>query len=266
MINPRNTPSTQGSFTRSFLTTASIATLVIASLTSCSDPPPPPPPPIAVAPPPPPPPALTPISELMARYNIDPRVVLPEDRAPDTDPQRIAVLQFFDAFVRGNVSALTPMLSAPDQYQLEQLASTNALEELAKSISKCDVRCGAHETDHCTLAVFTIGENFQPQLWEYTVSESSSEFDSVATPVKVLDKLSGSDWITAWYKLLSDEQALAQKPDEVIEAPSQDLTQEATGESSSAPDSAPGVPGGMPGKRKPGAPIGAPRPPGFGTK
>ncbi|MSR41313.1 MAG: hypothetical protein EXS10_05350 [Phycisphaerales bacterium] len=262
MINPRNKFSSRSSL----LVSASMTALVVASLVGCSDPAPPPPPPMVVVPPPPPPPSLTPISELMARYNIDPRVVLPEDRAPNTDPQRIAVLQFFDAFVRGNVSALTPMLSPPDQYQLEQLALNNAFEELAKSISKCDVRCGSHESDDCTLAVFSIGEEFQPQLWVYTVSESSSEFDSIATPLKVLDKLSGSDWIAAWYKILSDELALAQKPDEVVEAPSQDLSQEAD-PASAAPEAAPGLPGAMPsGKRTPGAPIGAPKPPGFGTK
>ena len=264
MISPRNTFSLRSAM----LAGATMAALLVVSLGGCSDPPPPPPPPIAVAPPPPPPPPLTPISELMARYNIDPRVSLPEDRAPGTDPQRIAVLQFFDAFVRGNVSALTPLLSAPDQYQLENLAKDGGFEALAKSIAKCDVRCGSHASNDCTLAVFTIGEEFQPQLWVYTINGSTNEFDSVATPLKVLDKLSGSDWIAAWYKILEDELALAQKPDEVIDVPSQDLTQEATDDSSSTPDGGgePGVPGGMPGKRKPGTPIGAPRPPGFGTK
>ena len=154
MISPRNTFSLRSAM----LAGATMAALLVVSLGGCSDPPPPPPPPIAVAPPPPPPPPLTPISELMARYNIAPRVSLPEDRAPGTDPQRIAVLQFFDAFVRGNVSALTPLLSAPDQYQLENLAKDGGFEALAKSIAKCDVRCGSHASNDCTLAVFTIGD------------------------------------------------------------------------------------------------------------
>ena len=47
--------------------------------------PPPPPPPAA-----PPPPAVTPIDELMAMLNIDPRVRLPEDKAPDNDIDRKA--------------------------------------------------------------------------------------------------------------------------------------------------------------------------------
>ena len=62
----------------------------------------PPPPPVVQAPPPPPPappkPAVTSIADLMVEYHIDPKVHLPEEKAPDNNPDRIAVLQFFDGF------------------------------------------------------------------------------------------------------------------------------------------------------------------------
>src|SRR3982750_225090 len=69
---------------------------------------------VAVAPPPPPPPApeapkVTPIDQLMAQLNIDPKVHLPEAKAPDNDEDRKAVLVFFDSFARGNAQALKTM-------------------------------------------------------------------------------------------------------------------------------------------------------------
>ena len=62
-----------------------------SALVACGEEPPPvvtapPPPPKPTAPPPPP---VTPISELMAKHDIDQRVNLPEADAPATDVERI---------------------------------------------------------------------------------------------------------------------------------------------------------------------------------
>lgn len=241
-----------------------------AFLGGCSEPPPPPPPPVAKAPPPPPAPVrtVTPIKELMAQYNIDPRVNLPEERAPDNDPARIAVLKFFDAFVRGNTDGLRAMLSAPDQFQLDGLVTSGAFAKTTEGVTRIDVRCGRGPDSECTLAVFHVGEQFQPQLWAYTINDNGGEFDSVATPPGIMDKLSGDNWIAAWFDVLKMELAKAGEPDEVIEIPQQDFT---TDDGTAPPvdtggtGPGPAAPGG-PGKRTPGAPIDAPRAPGFGTR
>ena len=78
------------------LASLSAVTAVSLGLAACgSEPPPPAAAPVAKrapAPPPPPPaPTVTPIADLMARYDIDPRVNMSEDLAPDNDAGRIAV-------------------------------------------------------------------------------------------------------------------------------------------------------------------------------
>ena len=99
------------------------------------------------------------------------------------------------------------------------------------------------------------------------------EFDSVATPPKIMEKLSGDDWIAAWMKEVKLELAKATEPDEVIEIPQTDFTEES---SNTGPDGQPaaapagggdGKPGGAPGHRLPNGPkVAPPRAPGLGTK
>lgn len=241
--------------------------LSAAFLTGCSEPPPPPPPPkpIVKAPPPPPPP-ITPISDLMAKYNIDTRVNLPEDKAPKTDPERIAVLSIFDAFARGDSARLQGMLSSADQFELEKLVKSGAWTSSTESISRIDVRCGTAPTNEkCALAVFHVGDNFEPQLWAYKVESASSQFEAVATPPNVMNSLSGEDWISAWYKLWQEDLALASKPDEEIVVKQEDRSVKneeasASGEGD-GPSISPGGGGGRTNKRKPSdTPIRAPKP------
>ncbi len=248
------------------------ATCASALLVACQDDAP-----VAVAPPPPPPPRVevveapkvASIKELMAQYDIDQRVNLPEERAPETEAERVAVLKFFDAFARGNADAIKPMLSAPDQFLLDGIVTSGGFaKSTGASIARIDVRCAREAGNSCTLAVFHVGEGFEPQLWSYTTTGSTPEFDSIATPPSIMDKLSGDNWIASWFEVLKLELAKADEPDEVPEMPKEDFTKEeeesqATSDDGSAPSSAPS---GAPGKRMPGAPIKAPKPPGFGTK
>ncbi|MFM7051297.1 MAG: hypothetical protein ACKOYN_04070 [Planctomycetota bacterium] len=244
------------------------AALLSGGLTGCAEEAPPP---VAkVAPPPPPPepeaPKITPISELMARYGIDSRVNLPEDRAPGTDADRIAVLKFFDAFARGNADALKPMLAGPDAVLLEAMVSRGDFSKSTGSVTRIDVRCGRADGSNCALAVFHAGEGFEPQLWQYTARDESGEFEAVAAPPKIMDKLTGDDWILDWYKEVRAEMAKADEPDEVIAIAQSDFTSEESASESSSGEETPSAPGGMRGKRTPGAPISAPKAPGFGTK
>jgi len=244
-------------------------------MTGCGDEPPPPPKPIVQAPPPPPPPPkVTSIAELMAKLNIDPRVSWPEERAPSSilDADRAAILTFFDAFARGDSSRLQPMLASTDQYELDNLVKSGAWDSTTKKITKVDVRAGrSPETPSrpCVLAVYRVGDNFEPQLWSYQISPTGAEFEAVATPPGIMNQLSGDDWIAAWFALLQKDQELASKPDENPNIPKTNVA--AKDDGSDAPagmapagPSAPAPSGqpGSPGKRTPGTPI-KPARPGF---
>jgi len=92
------------------------------------------------------------------------------------------------------------------------------------------------------------------------------EFDSVATPPAILDKVQGDDPIAAWFNVLKLELAKANEPDENPEFKQQDFTekQDTPVESEGAAPS--GRPAGAPGRRMPGTPVKPPKPPGFGNK
>src|SRR5262245_50609001 len=120
---------------------------------------------VAVAPPPPPPPApppapsVTPISELMTMLNIDPRVKLPEDKAPGTDADRKAVLVFFDAFARGDANAVKSMLPETDQRELAPLIDSGAWKaSTGPNIKSIDVQTGNNSLgSKCALALIEVG-------------------------------------------------------------------------------------------------------------
>jgi hypothetical protein len=242
-----------------------LATIVVA-LPGCGEEEPPqqvyvPPPP----PPPPPPPALTPVSELMAKHGYDSRIRLPEEKAPGTDAERNAVLSFFNAFARGDSDAIKPMLSLPDQFELEQLVASGDWKKTVDAITRIDVQTGkGGEKGPCVLAVFHVGDTFQPQLWEYDLKGPSAEFDAIACPPGIMDLLSGDDWIGAWFGILAKDIEIAQMPDEIIKPPKTDYTTDTSdGESTTGPmGPTPGGGGGpgSPGKRPIGTPIRAPKP------
>lgn len=225
----------------------------------------PPPPPVVQAPPPPPPPPpppLTTVAELMERYGFDGRIRLREEQAPGSDPARIAVLRFFDAFVRGQDAAVRPMLSIPDQLQLDELVSSGDWSRSLEGVTRVDVRCGrSPQGDDAVLAIFHVGTEFQPQLWLMELQGEEGTFDAVPTPPDIMNRLSGTDWIAAWFKVNKDEMARAEELDEVVVIPQRDLGDE---DGSSRP-SAGGMPslvpagggggGGGPGRRRPGTPI-----------
>ena len=96
-------------------------------------------------PPPPAPkgPSVTPIEELMAQLRIDSRIMLPEDRAPDNDPARIAVLEFFDGFARGDADAVGKYLSALDRRELEAMVESGQWQETIEGIASIEIETGS---------------------------------------------------------------------------------------------------------------------------
>lgn len=185
---------------------------------------------VAPAPPPPPPPPaplVTPIDQLMMDLNIDPRVVLPEERAPDNNIDRKAVLVFFDAIARGNAQSLKGMLPLTDQLELAALVDSGAWKATVDSIQRIEVQTGTNSlSQKCALAVIEVGKlsnmTFQPQLWYYTTADEDPIFEAAPSPPGIMDKLSG-DWIAAWHQVLEAEMALAMKPEEDLSVPQKNL-------------------------------------------
>lgn len=97
-------------------------------------------PPVAAAPtytpPPPPPPAprVTSISDLMAQLNIDNRIIFDESVAPDNDPARIAILEFFDGFARGDASAVASKLDPLDRRELTAMVESGQWRQASQGV------------------------------------------------------------------------------------------------------------------------------------
>ncbi len=210
-------------------------------------------------PPPPPPPSVTPVDQLMAQLGIDDRVYLAEEVAPGTDAERKAVLEFFDSFARGDDTALGAMLSKLDRDELDILVESGAWTETTSGIERIEVQTGVSpDGQACALAVFYVHDDFQPQLWYYKTDSSGTIFDAVAAPPNLMDRLHGTDWISAWFGILDEELALAELPDEEIVIPQMDLSDTSRSSSGgsgpslnpSDPSPSPSSPGpGGPGKR-----------------
>jgi hypothetical protein len=237
---------------------------VLVALGGCGEEEPPPvaaaPPPRPAAPPPPPKPTVTPIADLMVQFRIDERIILPEDKAPDNDPDRIAVLQFFDAFARGDQTTAGEMMTLADRMELDALVENGSWDRTVAEIEMIEIQTGASEFGDCALAVFTVGMDFQPQLWYYEGDESAHTFEAAPSPPGILDRLSGTDWIKAWHDILAEELALANRPDEEVDVPQQNLDNAPAGDGSSQPNAQPSSPGFNPASSPPG--FGRRQPPG----
>ena len=211
----------------------------------------------AVAPPPPPPspppkPLSTPVEQLMDELNIDRRIVLAEERAPDNDVDRKAVLVFFDALARGNSQSFKGMLPLADQMELNALVQSGAWKDTTSKITKVEVQTGKNSLNlKCALAVVEVGSGadmtFQPQLWYYNSEREEPVFEAAPTPPGILDKLSG-DWIASWHEVLAAEFALAEKPDDDVTAPQVNLDTNESEKSSGGG----AIGGGGGGGKKPG--------------
>jgi hypothetical protein len=198
---------------------------------------------------------VTPVDQLMVQLGIDERVRLPEDQAPATDAARKAILEFFDGFARGDAAAVGSLLSALDRRELDELVECGQWEQTTARITSIDLKAGKGPEGPAVLAVFTVGLDFQPQLWYYTVDDEGASFDAVPTPPDIVDRLSGTDWIDAWFKLLDEELAMADEPELEFKPQQRDFTmpESDTGPQMgpSGPDNSPRGPGGpgAPGKR-----------------
>jgi hypothetical protein len=205
------------------------------------------------------------IDSLMQRFQIDPRVALPEGDAPDTTEQRIAVLRFFDGFARGDASRLDGLMSGADALLLERMVDSGSFAAATTDIMAVKVQTGQDPMGNdCALAVFMMGNgDFEAQLWSFEIdgdpSADGATFDAMPAPPNIFERLSGDDWIAAWMAVLAEELARAEEPDEIVEFSTTDLSEDSTG--SSPRGNAPAGPGGgAPGRKRPTGPPVNPNP------
>ena len=178
-------------------------------------------------PPPPPPPSVTPISDLMAQYNIDQRISLEEEYAPSTDPSRIAVLQFFHAMVTADNIGMSSMLSSTDQEELSDIVDSGNFQNAVAGIGAVQLRSGITPNgDEAVVAIIQTTGEYQPQLWRFEADNFGTSFTSGPTPMNVMEQLSGTDWVGRWYELLDEELEIALRLDEEIEMPQRDLSKD----------------------------------------
>ena len=238
--------------------------------------------PVVYTPPPPPPPAaptVTPVQTLMSQLGIDERIEMEEEWAPDNDEGRIAVLEFFDAFARGDNTVVASMLSMADRMELDALVESGKWSSITAQISRIQIQAGYNPNDPktakskgdaCTVAMIFVGTSFQPQLWHFSSDDydEGMVFGAGATPPGIMDRLTGTDWIAAWFGILDEEWALADVPDEELFIAQKNYDTGDDGESSgSGPDARPDnpmSPGGAPGLGRRKRPGGKRKPPGPG--
>ena len=213
-------------------------------------------------------PTVTPVADLMAEFQIDPRISLPEDQAPDNDADRIAVLRFFDGFAKGDTGQLSGLLSGPDAALLQRMDESGSFQEATQGIMAINIQTGYASLGSCALALIMVDGEFEAQLWTYEVdgdpTADGARFDSVPASPDIVDHLSGDDWIAAWIEVMEGEWARATEPDEVIEIASTDLSDEDDSAGGSGGNAPRGPGGGAPGRKRPTGPIVDPNPSGPG--
>jgi len=284
---PRRSPLADASLRAAALALAASAAL-LAPVAGCGGeeeqsvvaaPPPAPPPP-----PPPEAPKVTPIAELMKELGISPKVRMQEDHAPDTDPERIAVLKFFDAFAKGTPDTIASALSPIDRATLEASARSGALKRDCDAISRVDLFASSSASDlgsagadkgpsawpegaptsKCgtVLAVYRAGGRTQAQLWVFEAEGEGKKvtrqaFHGIYQPPEIMSKVSGNSLRTSWMQVVRKELALAAQPDETLRPVARVEAQE-------APEAAPaskgsGPIGAPPGRNRPKKTMDPPR-------
>lgn len=218
-------PEALGAVARAAALAGTAAALLLAPLTGCGQeeeapvavaPPPPPPPP------PPPAPTVTPVAELMKELGISDKIRLPEDKAPGTDAERVAVLRFFDGFAKSQPDAIRAAMSAEDAAVLDTMKSGGEFARACEPVKRIDLVTGKTAAGAAyALAVYRAGAQVEGQLWTFKVTGegrtvASQVFTSVYQPVEIMGKVSGKELAQAWGEIADAERKVATEPDEVL--------------------------------------------------
>jgi hypothetical protein len=155
-------------------------------------------------------------TELIAKFNLDPRLMLADDMA-GTEQERKKVLTFFNAILEGDMRMLRSMVSSDDALQFEALADLGGFDdEVLAGVDTIELHFGTDEEEggSAVLAWFATGKNDEVQMWTFETVDS--KFKSQWGNPEMVDRLHSADPVAVWYALNRQEQALAALPDEVI--------------------------------------------------
>lgn len=161
--------------------------------------------------------SVIPVAELMDQLGIDDRIVWDEEKATSSTPARKAILGFFDAFSRGDYQSVSDMLPQTDRYELDRLVESGAWSKSTDQITEVLIETGdSPEGIECVLAIFEVGDTYQPQLWYFSEEGDHYVFDAVSTPPDIMNRLYGLDPIDVWHQILQEETDLASLLDEDV--------------------------------------------------
>jgi hypothetical protein len=209
----------------------------------------------------PPPPPVKSIAELVAEMTIDDRIIWADDAAPSSTEDRRAILQFVNAFLRGDAATLRAMMSFNDQLELDAIDGRGQLAEMSKAITMAEIEAGnSPEGRACVLVKYEVGFEYQPQLWLYEVDGGMYSFTSVESPPGIVDRLSGN-WIEAWFAGKAKFIEIASQPDGDLEYSSGGgvtMVPGGGGGGGPGPMTTPPSGPGSPPKKGPGPPPGRP--------
>lgn len=193
------------------------------------------------------------VEQLMLDYAIDNRVVLTEDDAPKKETSRIAILQFFDAMLKTDVTRLGGMLSFGDKLELDVMMNAG-LESTMQQVSLVELKTGrSPEGRDCVMGVFEINLKYQLQIWYFKQADGVYTFEAAETAPNLVNKLSG-DWMSNYFTLKAKQIEIADQPDEET---SYTLAGETTTTDGGLGNGGgPPRPGGPGGPRSPGGPKG----------
>jgi hypothetical protein len=206
-------------------------------------------------PPPPPPPAKVEVKaetvdEVMQRLGVDKRLRMDESERPNSgeatkDLERLELtLKFFDAMVTGKADALRPMLSPLDAQTLDAMQKDGQWKRASEGIERATLGCSGDKV----LAIYTLPDRFDAQLWELREADGKVQFAAIPQPPNIMDRLQGTKAdprIQQWMKIVKELADKASEPDETPEMPQQDRSVggEGGGSGSDAPSSSPGPSG-----------------------
>ncbi len=160
---------------------------------------------------------VIPVSVLMDQLGIDDRIIWDEEKATSSTPARKAILGFFDAFSRGDHQSVMNMLPETDRYELDRLVESGAWGQSTDQITEVLLETGeSPEGLECVMAIFEVGDTYQPQMWYFSAEGDRYIFDAVSSPPDIMNRLYGLDPIAVWYQILQDETDLASLLDEDV--------------------------------------------------
>lgn len=252
-----------------FLSVAVASAIACIALTSCGEDEAPPAPIARAAPtpppPPPPPPSVKSIAELMQELNIDPKVNLAEELAPDTTEKRIAVLLFWNAFAKGDSAYAATHMSELDRKVIDALAKNGSWNSTTAQITSIEVQCEDEDEGFATFGLITAGTSEQPLLWDAVMASDEATFTAFPGPADIMAHLSGENSVESWKKYVNGLfEKYSNLPDEEVEIPQADVV--ATDSPDAPTPSTEGGGGGgggtggggAPMRNKPGAPVRGP--------